>query len=74
MINCKKVVKKLVDNSILKCGHMYLIGYFGKQLAARGEHALWDSRLFNYVEYEVLRFLLSNLRWWHDEYFFDGYR
>ncbi|XP_017469675.1 PREDICTED: 1,4-alpha-glucan-branching enzyme isoform X2 [Rhagoletis zephyria] len=41
---------------------------------ARGEHALWDSRLFNYVEYEVLRFLLSNLRWWHDEYFFDGYR
>lgn len=40
----------------------------------RGEHTLWDSRLFNYVEYEVLRFLLSNLRWWHDEYNFDGYR
>lgn len=40
----------------------------------RGEHALWDSRLFNYMEYEVLRFLLSNLRWWHDEYNFDGYR
>jgi 1,4-alpha-glucan branching enzyme len=41
---------------------------------ARGEHVLWDSRLFNYTEYEVLRFLLSNLRWWHDEYNFDGYR
>lgn len=41
---------------------------------ARGEHTLWDSRLFNYTEYEVLRFLLSNLRWWHDEYNFDGYR
>lgn len=41
---------------------------------ARGEHTLWDSRLFNYSSYEVLRFLLSNLRWWHDEYFFDGYR
>ncbi|TDG43303.1 hypothetical protein AWZ03_010275 [Drosophila navojoa] len=41
---------------------------------ARGEHALWDSRLFNYTEHEVLRFLLSNLRWWHDEYNFDGYR
>lgn len=40
----------------------------------RGEHSLWDSRLFNYTEYEVLRFLLSNLRWWHDEYQFDGYR
>lgn len=38
----------------------------------RGEHALWDSRLFNYTEYEVLRFLVSNLRWWHDEYNFDG--
>lgn len=41
---------------------------------SRGEHPLWDSRLFNYVEYEVLRFLLSNLRWWRDEYNFDGYR
>ncbi|XP_055592779.1 1,4-alpha-glucan-branching enzyme [Uranotaenia lowii] len=41
---------------------------------SRGEHTLWDSRLFNYSEYEVLRFLLSNLRWWHDEYNFDGYR
>lgn len=41
---------------------------------ARGEHTLWDSRLFNYTEYEVLRFLISNLRWWYDEYGFDGYR
>lgn len=41
---------------------------------SRGEHLLWDSRLFNYTEYEVLRFLISNLRWWHDEYCFDGYR
>uniref|UniRef100_A0A182JHK2 1,4-alpha-glucan branching enzyme n=1 Tax=Anopheles atroparvus TaxID=41427 RepID=A0A182JHK2_ANOAO len=41
---------------------------------ARGEHTQWGSRLFNYSEYEVLRFLLSNLRWWHDEYNFDGYR
>ncbi|KAJ9581593.1 hypothetical protein L9F63_023227 [Diploptera punctata] len=41
---------------------------------ARGEHSLWDSRLFNYSEYEVLRFLLSNLRWYKDEYQFDGFR
>lgn len=41
---------------------------------ARGEHALWNSRLFNYNEYEVLRFLVSNLRWWLDEYNFDGFR
>lgn len=41
---------------------------------AKGVHNLWDSRLFNYSSYEVLRFLLSNLRWWKDEYGFDGFR
>ncbi|XP_060587945.1 1,4-alpha-glucan-branching enzyme-like isoform X2 [Ruditapes philippinarum] len=40
----------------------------------RGFHDLWDSRLFNYTEWEVLRFLLSNLRWWVEEYHFDGFR
>ncbi|XP_051171399.1 1,4-alpha-glucan-branching enzyme [Leptopilina boulardi] len=40
----------------------------------RGDHPLWDSRLFNYADYEVLRFLLSNLRWYIEEYGFDGYR
>ncbi|XP_023259387.1 1,4-alpha-glucan-branching enzyme [Seriola lalandi dorsalis] len=40
----------------------------------RGEHKLWDSRLFNYSSWEVLRFLLSNLRWWMEEYRFDGFR
>ncbi|OCT91185.1 hypothetical protein XELAEV_18014241mg [Xenopus laevis] len=41
---------------------------------ARGIHALWDSRLFDYSNWEVLRFLLSNLRWWIEEYGFDGFR
>uniref|UniRef100_A0A8D8R297 1,4-alpha-glucan-branching enzyme n=2 Tax=Cacopsylla melanoneura TaxID=428564 RepID=A0A8D8R297_9HEMI len=40
----------------------------------RGTHSLWDSRLFNYSQIEVLRFLLSNLRWYLDEYQFDGFR
>lgn len=40
----------------------------------RGQHPLWDSRLFNYGEYEVLRFLLSNLCWYIEEYNFDGFR
>ncbi|KAJ3201164.1 alpha-1,4-glucan branching enzyme, partial [Dinochytrium kinnereticum] len=30
--------------------------------------------LFNYSHYEVLRFLLSNLRFWLQEYKFDGFR
>ncbi|PGH23167.1 1,4-alpha-glucan-branching enzyme [Polytolypa hystricis UAMH7299] len=41
---------------------------------AKGRHELWDSRLFNYGSYEVLRFLLSNLRFWMEEYQFDGFR
>ncbi|KAH7372698.1 hypothetical protein KP509_17G017100 [Ceratopteris richardii] len=41
---------------------------------ARGYHWVWDSRLFNYGEWEVLRFLLSNARWWIEEYKFDGFR
>ncbi len=41
---------------------------------ARGKHELWDSRLFNYGHHEVMRFLLSNLRFWMDEYQFDGFR
>lgn len=40
----------------------------------KGEHSLWDSRLFNYGKHEVLRFLLSNLRFYIDEYHFDGFR
>ncbi|XP_002967402.2 1,4-alpha-glucan-branching enzyme, chloroplastic/amyloplastic isoform X2 [Selaginella moellendorffii] len=40
----------------------------------RGYHKLWDSRLFNYNNWEVERFLLSNLRWWLEEYQFDGFR
>ncbi|KAK3842039.1 MAG: glycoside hydrolase [Linnemannia gamsii] len=41
---------------------------------AKGRHELWDSRLFNYGSYEVMRFLLSNLRFYIEEYGFDGYR
>lgn len=40
----------------------------------RGYHKLWDSRCFNYGNWEVLRFLLSNVRWWIEEYKFDGIR
>ncbi|KAK9842677.1 hypothetical protein WJX74_000550 [Apatococcus lobatus] len=40
----------------------------------RGYHQQWDSRLYNYRNWEVLRYLLSNIRWWLDEYQFDGFR
>ncbi|RMD73849.1 MAG: 1,4-alpha-glucan-branching enzyme, partial [Lentisphaerae bacterium] len=40
----------------------------------RGEHLVWDSKLFDYSKFEVLRFLLSNLRYWLEEFRFDGFR
>ncbi|CAF0754152.1 unnamed protein product [Didymodactylos carnosus] len=40
----------------------------------RGFHNLWDSRCFNYSAREVQRFLLSNIRFWLEEYKFDGFR
>lgn len=41
---------------------------------SRGEHPQWDSKLFDYGKTEVLRFLLSNLRYWLEEFHFDGFR
>ena len=40
----------------------------------KGNHDQWDSRLFNYGKYETLRFLLSNLKYYLDEFQFDGFR
>ena len=40
----------------------------------RGEHPAWDSRVFDYGKPEVLHFLLSNCRFWIDEYCVDGFR
>ena len=41
---------------------------------ARREHPAWDSLCFNYGKNEVLHFLLSNCKFWLDEYDFDGFR
>lgn len=48
--------------------------YFHSISGGRGEHPLWDSRLFNYGSFEVQRFLLSNLAFYVDIYQFDGFR
>ncbi len=40
----------------------------------RGNHPHWDSKCFNYGKREVLRFLLSNLKFWLKEFHFDGFR
>jgi len=40
----------------------------------RGIHPAWDSRVFDYGKPQVLHFLLSNCRYWLDEFHFDGFR
>ncbi|MGE4565010.1 MAG: alpha-amylase family glycosyl hydrolase, partial [Victivallaceae bacterium] len=40
----------------------------------RGEHYAWDSLCFDYGKDKVLHFLLSNCRFWLDEYHVDGFR
>ncbi len=40
----------------------------------RGDHPAWDSKIFDYEKHEVLHFLLSNVKFWLDEYHFDGFR
>ncbi len=40
----------------------------------RGFHDAWNSRCFDYGKPQVLHFLLSNCRFWLDEYRLDGFR
>ncbi len=40
----------------------------------RGWHTAWGTRCFDYGKPEVLHFLLSNLKYWQDEFHFDGFR
>lgn len=40
----------------------------------RHEHPAWDSLCFDYGKDEVLHFLLSNCKYWLEEFHFDGFR
>ena len=40
----------------------------------RGHHAAWGSLVFDYAKPNVRQFLLSNVRYWLDEFHFDGFR
>ena len=41
---------------------------------ARREHPTWDSLCFDYGKNEVIHFLLSNCKYWLEEFNFDGFR
>jgi 1,4-alpha-glucan branching enzyme len=40
----------------------------------RGSHIAWDTRCFDYGKPSVVQFLLSNCRYWLEEFSFDGFR
>jgi len=49
-------------------GHQYF------HEGGKGYHTGWDSKLFNYGKPEVLQFLLSSVKYWLEEFHFDGFR
>ena len=40
----------------------------------RGQHPAWGSRCFDYGKGQTQHFLLSNLKYWMEEYCLDGFR
>ncbi len=63
-------VKNEVEGLGNLCGDPCQYFYQG----ARREHNQWDSLCFDYGKDEVLHFLLSNCKYWLDEFRFDGFR
>ena len=55
-------------NNLDGSGHQYF------HSGGKGEHPQWDSKCFDYGKTEVRQFLLSNVRYWLEEFRFDGFR
>ena len=41
---------------------------------SKGNHPAWGTKLFDYAKHDVIHFLLSNLKYWMEEFHFDGFR
>lgn len=63
-------VKNTIEGLGVYDGTDYLYFHSG----SRGNHPAWDSRCFNYGKPETLHFLLSNCKYWLEEFRFDGFR
>lgn len=63
-------VKNIAEglNNFDGSGHQYFHD------GALGDHPAWDSKCFDYGRQEVRQFLLSNVRYWLEEFHFDGFR
>ena len=63
-------VKNELEGIGYQDGSDYLYFHSGEA----GNHPAWDSRCFNYGKHETINFLLSNCRFWLEEYKLDGFR
>ena len=63
-----------VKNEVEGLGRLDGSGHQYFHSGSRREHAQWDSLCFDYGKDEVLHFLLSNCKFWLEEYRFDGFR
>lgn len=63
-------VKNTKEGLALFDGTPYLYFHAGE----RRNHPAWDSLCFDYHRNNVMHFLLSNCKFWLDEYHFDGFR
>jgi len=63
-------VKNLAEglNDFDGTDHLYFHG------GEKGDHPQWDSKCFDYSKQQVEQFLLSNVRYWLEEFHFDGFR
>ncbi|MDO4229800.1 MAG: alpha amylase C-terminal domain-containing protein [Capnocytophaga sp.] len=63
-----------VNNEAEGLGNFDGTDYLYFHSGERGKHPQWDSRLFDYGKPQVINFLLSNCKYWLDEFQFDGFR
>ena len=63
-------VKNTIEGINLFDGTEYQFFHEGDE----GNHPDWDSKLFDYHKPGVCHFLLSNIKYWLEEFHFDGFR
>ena len=68
------VIMDVVHSHSVKNRDEGLAEFDGTDIYFKGWHPAWDSRLFDYGRIEVKRFLASNLKYWLEEFHFDGFR
>ena len=68
------VIMDVVHSHSVKNRDEGLAEFDGTDIYFKGWHPAWDPRLFDYGRIEVKRFLASNLKYWLEEFHFDGFR